>query len=516
MIDKIKAHYIFNIVSIIVLFSTLIIYSLFVQTKKNVEEINMNSHLDYIDNITNNISNLIKQSTNQTIYKSLKNDEVLRKNIEKSIEVFITNRYRYIYVLDKEDEKNDVFRFLLDGEKKLSERSDFLEEYTPSNIKDLNEVYKTKKPLYFKHKDIKTLWITYLKPIIIDDKVQAVIVVDFSLETHDKIIETLNNLDDSLKVILYFSFILFIVILIFAYLDKKREDSKLALFNKLKYTNKELKEKTKEVKNKSQKIIEFNKTLEETIKNEVAKNRQKDKQIIEQSRLAQMGQMLSMIAHQWRQPLSAISSTSNALNLKAQLGKLDNQTAVTLAKNISVYAEHLSLTINDFRDFFKSNKEKQETNFSELIRVVLTIIEISIKNKGIKLIKKLECEDSFYSYPNELKQVLLNILQNSEDVLIQRSIKNPYIEINTYKKGKKMIIEVKDNGGGILSENIDKIFDPYFSTKIKKDGTGLGLYMSKMIISEHCNGKLIVSNDSEGAVFRIILNKDKEDKCQED
>jgi len=256
------------------------------------------------------------------------------------------------------------------------------------------------------------------------------------------------------------------------------------------------------------KIEELNKTLEEKISREVDKHRQKDQQLFQQSRLAQMGEMISMIAHQWRQPLSAISSTSGAINLKARLGKLDKETAHELSKDISEYAQHLSSTIDDFREFFKSNKDLKQTSYDELIKSVLKIIESSIKTQSIELILELDCNDKFKTYPNEIRQVILNLIKNAEDILIEKNISKPYIKIKTYKEDGKLILEVEDNGGGVPEDIKDVIFDPYFSTKTKKDGTGLGLYMSKTIIEEHCDGKLDLSNSSDGAVFKIILESE--------
>jgi len=251
-------------------------------------------------------------------------------------------------------------------------------------------------------------------------------------------------------------------------------------------------------------LEEINNSLESKITLEVQKNRKKDKQLLEQSRMAQMGEMMSMIAHQWRQPLSAISSTSAGINLKAKLNKLDKTTCIELTDKISDYAQHLSSTINDFRDFFKPNKERKETTFTELLNGVLKIVEVSIENKNIKIIKKFSSNKTFHTYPNEIKQVILNLLHNAEDILIEKNIENPQIEINTYENK----ITISDNGGGIDENIIDKVFDPYFSTKKQKNGTGLGLYMSKTIIEEHCSGKLCVHNDENGAVFTIILEED--------
>ena len=252
-------------------------------------------------------------------------------------------------------------------------------------------------------------------------------------------------------------------------------------------------------------LKKLNQTLEERISQEVKNIREKDKQLLKQSRLAQMGEMMSMIAHQWRQPLSAISSTSSAIVLKARLKKLDLGTAVELAEKISHYVHHLSLTIDDFREFFKPNKEEKVVTYAEIIDSVLNIVEDSISNKDIRLIKKFDCRCKIKTYPNEIKQVILNLIKNSEDILLENKIKNPYIKISTHEEMDKVILRVSDNGGGIPVDIIEKIFDPYFSTKTKKDGTGLGLYMSKTIIEEHCGGELSVFNTEDGAVFEIVL-----------
>ena len=255
----------------------------------------------------------------------------------------------------------------------------------------------------------------------------------------------------------------------------------------------------------SKRIEELNKTLEDKISIEVAKSRQKDQQMIQQSRLAQMGEMISMIAHQWRQPLTAISATSATINLTAKSGTIESDFVIERANRISEYASHLSATIDDFREFFKPDKEKKEITFDELIRSVFGIVEVSLSQQNISLERSLEYHDRFVSYPNELKQVILNLIKNAEDVLIEKNIVNPYIKLASFKKDGHAILEVSDNGLGIDQNIIDKIFDPYFSTKLKKNGTGLGLYMSKTIIEEHCGGKLYVKNLKDGALFSIVL-----------
>jgi len=257
------------------------------------------------------------------------------------------------------------------------------------------------------------------------------------------------------------------------------------------------------------KALEENIVLKESFESRVNKSvqelKQKEKLLYEQSRLAQMGEMISMIAHQWRQPLNAISATSSALQLRAKLDKLDQDFVIEMTDNISIYSQHLSDTIDDFRNFFKPNKEKDKVSFTEIIDAVVKIIDLSLKNHNIELVKELNCEDNFKSYANELKQVVLNLVKNAEDILIENEVENPYIKITTKTHGNKFVLEVSDNGGGIPKKVLHNIFDPYFSTKKQKDGTGLGLYMSKMIIEEHCRGKLRAYNSDEGAVFVVTV-----------
>ena len=263
----------------------------------------------------------------------------------------------------------------------------------------------------------------------------------------------------------------------------------------------------KEVNIKTAQLQEINNELEERIKHEVDKSLNREKIMLHQTRLAQMGEMLSMIAHQWRQPLAAISATSATIELKASMNKLDNEDIQKKSQAISDYSQHLSKTIDDFRNFFKPLKEKNETTYDEIIHSVLNIMEASLKSKNIQLIKNLNCHETFHTYPSEIKQVLLNLITNAEEALVESIVEKPYIQIMTYRKEDQYVLEVSDNAGGISENSIDYIFDPYFSTKKAKDGTGLGLYMSKMIIEDHCAGKLSIHNGQDGAVFTISLKE---------
>ncbi|MCK4875903.1 MAG: HAMP domain-containing histidine kinase, partial [Sulfurimonas sp.] len=235
------------------------------------------------------------------------------------------------------------------------------------------------------------------------------------------------------------------------------------------------------------------------------KNREKDKHMLQQSRLAQMGEMLSMIAHQWRQPLSAISSISSTIEIEAALDSLDKNKTLDRAKKISDLTQHLSHTIDDFREFFKPDKNKTYFSCEGLLEGITVITGDSLKTNNINLIQDLNCECNFKTYTNELKQVILNLVKNAEDALIDNKVENSYIKLTTFTDDKTYILEVRDNAGGVSENNIDKIFDPYFSTKTKKNGTGLGLYMSKTIIEDHCGGTISVCNDENGAVFTITI-----------
>lgn len=274
----------------------------------------------------------------------------------------------------------------------------------------------------------------------------------------------------------------------------------------------------REVDARTKELQELNSSLEKRVQEEVAKNRAQEQMMMQQTHLAQMGEMISMIAHQWRQPLAAISATTNVLILKNSSKKYDADFFDNRLHKISSYSQHLSTTIEDFRGFFKKNKEKEETTFEAVIEDVLNIIQISLDNKNIKVVVDFKYNNRVKIYANELKQVILNLMKNAEDALLEAKPKDPVIRISTYtdeNNSHNPVLRVEDNGGGIDEEIITKIYDPYFSTKGAKDGTGLGLYMSKIIVEEHCGGTLSVKNNKNGAVFTIAMkNKDITESVQ--
>jgi signal transduction histidine kinase len=253
-------------------------------------------------------------------------------------------------------------------------------------------------------------------------------------------------------------------------------------------------------------LRELNSNLEEEIKEGVSRIREREKTILHQSKLIQMGEMISMIAHQWRQPLAAISATSNDLSMKIMFGNYSEKYFTDRLEKIADFSEHLSKTIDDFRGFYKEDKEKREIVFSTILKDVLNIVSISIEEKRIELTTDIQSKEKMNTYPNELRQVVLNLIKNAEDALLENDIKNPYIHIKSYDDDKYSYISVQDNGGGIKKEIENNIFEAYFSTKKEKDGSGLGLYMSKTIVEEHCEGKIsILENENGKVTFSIKI-----------
>ena len=232
----------------------------------------------------------------------------------------------------------------------------------------------------------------------------------------------------------------------------------------------------------------------------------KDEVIIAQSRHAAMGEMISMIAHQWRQPLAIIAMSANNIKADIDLGTLNIKDIQEDIISILKQTKNLSDTIDNFRNFFKPNKSKEKINPQKVIEDTLTIIEKSLQNDNIEVITSIECSRVVNLYSKELIQVLLNITKNAQEALISNNIENKKISITLREDDSSIKISVCDNAGGIKDEILSEIFNPYFSTKNEKNGTGLGLYMSKIIVDKHLNGLIEVQNKDDGVCFNIILS----------
>ncbi len=267
----------------------------------------------------------------------------------------------------------------------------------------------------------------------------------------------------------------------------------------------------KKVDEKTQKLQEFNTKLEEKVKQEVRKNLEHEKHINAQARLVSMGEMISNIAHQWRQPLSTITTLSTGASYKKELGLLKDEEFFEDMKIINDQAQYLSQTIDTFRDFIKEKKIFKETVLQDRITIALNIVNATIKENHIKLIDKIDYEDpiKIKLILGELSQVIINIINNAKDILVENEIREPWIEIDLIKEKNLAIITIEDNAGGMSEEVKARVFEPYFTTKHESQGTGLGLYMSYKIITQSLGGKLYVQNTHHGAKFFIELPLDK-------
>ncbi|QEM70129.1 hypothetical protein FO488_04545 [Geobacter sp. FeAm09] len=233
---------------------------------------------------------------------------------------------------------------------------------------------------------------------------------------------------------------------------------------------------------------------------------EKERLLIQQSRQAAMGEMIGNIAHQWRQPLNTLGLTVQQLLLSFDMGEFSRELLSSNVKSSMELIQHMSRTIDDFRDYFKPEKEKAVFNVRGAIDTTLSLLEGSLLYPHIDIRIVQQADAVIYGYRNEFAQVLLNILTNARDVMIERKIDAPRVTIAIGSESGAAVVTIADNGGGVPEEIMDRIFDPYFTTKGERQGTGVGLFMSKAIIEKNMGGTLTVSNTSEGAEFRIVVD----------
>jgi len=232
-----------------------------------------------------------------------------------------------------------------------------------------------------------------------------------------------------------------------------------------------------------------------------------EKIMIAQSKYATMGEILTMIMHQWRQPITTISMTANNLLVDLELEELENDTVHKSANTITEQTHYLSKTIDDFRSFFKNVKLPEETLMKDVFEETTNIMIHSLTNSEIELKLNFDDNISINTYKRELLQVLINIIKNAKDALVEKIETNRFIEVVIKEKDETIEISILDNAEGIPETILSKIFEPYFTTKDENTGTGLGLYMSKKIIEDNLNGKLSANNIDNGACFNIVLPK---------
>lgn len=255
-----------------------------------------------------------------------------------------------------------------------------------------------------------------------------------------------------------------------------------------------------------QELRVLNESLEIRVGEELAKNREKDLLLIRQSRLAAMGEMITNIAHQWRQPLNALAITIQDAKYAFDVNELNAEYVNKMVKDGMDLINYMSHTIEDFRSFFRPDKQKEKFVAIEACELAIHVITDSLKNNFIELESSYEDSDIYITgYPHEFSQVILNLLSNAKDALIERKKPKPKISLKVSRYNEHIRISIEDNGGGVDAAILERVFDPYFTTKEQGKGTGLGLYMSKMIIEQHMDGKIYANNSELGACFVIEL-----------
>jgi PAS domain S-box-containing protein len=258
-----------------------------------------------------------------------------------------------------------------------------------------------------------------------------------------------------------------------------------------------------ELQESEQRYRQLNETLEQRIEQAVDELRQKDQLLLIQSREAVMGEMVGNIAHQWRQPLNTLGLIAQEMQLTYRMGEFSGDCVEINVKKILEIIRHMSNTIDDFRNFFRPGTEKEEFKVRVALEKSLSLLEASLTAQNIRTEVVTTDDPVIYGYPNEFSQVLLNILTNARDAFASGLVPDPLVVITVFNEAGKTVVTVADNAGGIPEEIIDKIFDPYFTTKGPEHGTGIGLFMCKTIIEKNMNGAISARNVGSGVEFRI-------------
>ncbi len=272
--------------------------------------------------------------------------------------------------------------------------------------------------------------------------------------------------------------------------------------HRLENVNQELESKVAE---RTRDLDILNQTLDQRVRDEIAKRQQQEQLLIHQSRMAAMGEMIGAIAHQWRQPLNALSLVLQNIQMQYSLDQLSDESMHRLQGKAEQLILRMSQTIDEFRNFFKPSKHAEVFNLNQSIQAATDILDGMLKNHNIQL--TVDCEEDMQldGVPGEFSQVVLNLLSNARDAVLAARQPHPAIRIHAVKAGDIARIDVEDNGIGIDPAILTRIYEPYFTTKEEGKGTGIGLYMSKMIIENNMNGHLEASTLPEGARFTITL-----------
>jgi two-component system sensor histidine kinase/response regulator len=252
-------------------------------------------------------------------------------------------------------------------------------------------------------------------------------------------------------------------------------------------------------------LHEKNQDLEKRVEDEISKRTQQQKLLIRQSRVAAMGEMMSAITHQWKQPLNILSVLNSKIKLKVSMDKLDKEEMIQDTQTIDNTIKMMSETVSDFKNYFSNDKTKNVFCIKQKVSDIVDIIKVQLEVNNINLQIDIEEETTGYAVESEFKHVILNLISNAKDAIIQNKCENREIFLKTEKiDNTNTKLTVQDSGGGIPENIIEKIFDDYFTTK-GKDGTGIGLSMTKLIVEDEMHGTIEVCNQNDGALFTVIF-----------
>lgn len=497
---------------IIIILSNTFFISLFYYYNQKVALNNTLTQLKH-ENITQqkqNLKNDIQSLVTMINYKYNNNTNLIRKD-RNAIKNWIKmlpfdiekNSYIFVYNLLNRNGGDKFAKMVINPN-----RTDLVGNFISTNYQDPNGFAFRKKFLddinksgesfvqySYKKSDTKIVnkisYFYYYKPLnwII---AKGIYLDDIQKDVNKEKLLLTSRIEQQIKQNL-FSFIFFsIIAIIFAYIIGKKVQSIIT-------------QKDKSVKSKTKALANLNRTLDSKIKRAIEKNKEQEQILMQKSKFIAMGEMISLIAHQWRQPISELNAIILSIKLHYDLDKLNKQMLNNKTKEIENLLDYMSNTIDDFRTFFKPDKTKEKFYLVDSCKRVTDIASTMLNEHNIILVKNIDTDLYLTNYQNEFEQVVLNIITNAKDALLCDNIQNPQIKIDLYKTDK-IYLKICDNAKGMPSNIIDKIFEPYFTTKEESDGTGIGLYMSKLIIEQNMGGELSVTSSTKGTCFIINFN----------
>ncbi len=438
----------------------------------------------YLVNLNKTSAKLLNENVKSNLYN------MNYTNIKNTINSFDNEYFNNIYILM---ENGYIF---------AQRNSD---EIVFEKFKDFDKLLKSNNKDSF----------VYFQPIKISNKIIGYLII----ENNNDIFEKINS--EKKSEILEIFIVLLIIIMLVSYvisviiikpLDdiiEKIKNSNPDETLKFDYSNDEFSYLTHEIENSHKKIQDLNKNLEKKVDVEVEKNIKKDKMLQDQDLRASLGEMMDAVAHQWMQPLNAISLISQELEFRLEFGTIKNEDISKSCSDTQKQVFHLSDTLKEFRSFFRTNKETENVLFKDLILKTVDLLKNDIISNKIEISIDCNQEEKVNIIPNEFKHVLINLISNAKDAFIQNSVEYRKIDIKIfdvelYDNDKRVVVNIQDNAGGIPKDIIEHVFDANFTSKVEGNGSGIGLYMSKLII-EKIGGTIEVENRDEGACFIISL-----------